>query len=365
MKKILNYFLGSHSELTYLQKLKARFYIILNFVIFVMALAYLSSTLLLKEELYLVNIIPPFIVSLIPIFGLFSLKKIKFQTAANFLVTALIILQALSITVLRNQENTFNTYVDGYYVMFGFFTVVALFADKKFFLINTGIVLSAAFLAHYLSPEYKNPELQSFADRGAIVYFFTLLGGGIVLYSIARMSEAALKKMREDQIYSDRQNKKLNLIFEAIKDISGQINTITSRLQEFSGKLSNSSANQASNIEEISAALEEMTNSIEENAARAESTQKSAGDSQKYIKDSESALEIIVQSLKNINRQVDLINDISFQTNILSLNAAIEAARAGEAGKGFSVVAAEVRQLAEKSKDAALQIADIAVDNKG
>lgn len=82
------------------------------------------------------------------------------------------------------------------------------------------------------------------------------------------------------------------------------------------------------------------------------------------LEDLRGSMDVIVQSQDRIGITVDVINSIADQTNMLALNAAIEAARAGEAGRGFSVVAGEIRKLAEESKSAAADIVSINEENR-
>lgn len=363
MKKIYDYFIDSKEDLTHLQVLKARFFVVLNFGVFALALVYILTTVLFKEELYFVNIVPPLAVALIPLVGLWVLKHRQLQKAFNLLVTVLVILQALSITVLRNPDNTFNTYVDGYYVLFAFFTLVPLFADRLFFIINSAMVIIAAFLAHYLSPDFADDQLQAFADRAVVIFMVALSGAGMVLFFIGKIFAEALAQSKQEMEKAESDNNKRDNVLKTVESLTKQLEVASEELKNTSSELTNSSSLQASNVEEMSAALEEMTNSIEENSSLAKSGIDDAGESEDYMKKSEKALIDIIESVKRINKHVNLIDELSFQTNILSLNASIEAARAGSAGKGFSVVASEVGALAEKSKAAASVISEIVQDN--
>ncbi len=86
---------------------------------------------------------------------------------------------------------------------------------------------------------------------------------------------------------------------------------------------------------------------------------KSSNDGEKLANKTNIAMDEINTQVKAINESISIIDQIAFQTNILSLNAAVEAATAGEAGKGFAVVAQEVRNLANKSTEAAKKIKDL------
>ena len=131
-------------------------------------------------------------------------------------------------------------------------------------------------------------------------------------------------------------------------------------------KLNISSNAAAASLEETAAALEEITSNIKintENIAKmatfSANVTCSSSKGENLASDTTVAMDEINTQVNLINEAISVIDQIAFQTNILSLNAAVEAATAGEAGRGFAVVAGEVRNLASRSADAAKEIKEI------
>jgi len=178
-----------------------------------------------------------------------------------------------------------------------------------------------------------------------------------------------------------------NQVAKNIQQTSDQVANAAENVSESSNALSQSTTEQAASLEQTASAIEELTSMVKKNSENANETSKISEASQNKAQEGQQVVEQMIQSMNDINEsnskiqdqinhsnlqmteivkiieeigtKTKVINDIVFQTKLLSFNASVEAARAGEYGKGFAVVAEEVGNLAQMSGKAALEISSM------
>lgn len=188
-----------------------------------------------------------------------------------------------------------------------------------------------------------------------------------VLRITKRISEGYLS-MKDYAAYQNTQGilgavlKMGNKLSEIIGEVSDSVLNISSAGQQLSAsslQLSKGATEQATSVEEISASMEEMSANIQQNAANAQQTEQMTNVTSEELHTGSDSVNETAEAMQSIVNKVSLIDEISRQTNLLALNAAVEASRAGVHGRGFSVVAAEIRKLAERCQVATNEIGEV------
>ena len=411
MKRVTRFFLGVYDEAEFLIQKRARalLYFLLIFLFFQIPILFANEGLVNPEKRWIFHLgLLRFSLNVLNAgFALFFLRKGRYDISSYLFIYGALLITAGTIGILTSKSITW--FILRSFPSVTFICMAALFLLKRdIFIVTliTWVYFGLLFFRLELPAPGQTEVIMSVKElfwqedaRRILLTMITLtFFTGIILYLAMNIQYAAHRLISDKMKETSEQAKLIQDLMNSVRKSAADLSESIHEIGTASRSLSDNSQDQAAATEEISASFEEISASsrsitinttnqrqgvesvsdkyikytgileesmkkIRDFVQRTNLMSKNAASGEKDLSSMAQSMARIALSYTRMNEMVTVINDISDQVNLLSLNASIEAARAGEAGRGFAVVASEISKLADRTNDGARQISELIKQN--
>jgi methyl-accepting chemotaxis protein len=393
-KGLTGYFLQRYIETgSFLLQQKVRLLVYFNLVLFgLMPPAILALNMIQERGIFsLMNVVLILIV-LVTVLSLALIRKGFYNGAANIVA----ICTSVGIVAMGFNAHSFRNadHISNFFYMSSIIVFAALFCRKAVVIGISAFFLASGVYSYIRVMPMLDEVYQKVAQGMVGDYIFAALLTAVLSYITVMIHETSNRYALDEAEKNRRQCETTDALLHSVQDIAATLAESSDRMSATSSSFSDNAQSQAASAEEITSTIEEisagvenvaesvarqyamvanllsgirdlsgiitvMSTRIRESADHASEISGQGASGERSLSAMSDGMKNIMQSSRDMNGIIGIINDIADQINLLSLNAAIEAARAGDAGRGFAVVADEISKLADRTASSIKEISTL------